>query len=466
MANNITPLSSNTKLQFIIVPWNKTYDTSDNNFDWTGKLIFWEETHTIEVNGTKYKSVSANEYTGLTAALTTLQTNGLLTKTTSDGVDTYTSVNKIGNLTVSGLNSGSAMASVTDAITTVKSYIDADFIKTINSKTPSDGAVTLYGTDIDLSSSDSTKVSALPKTVNSQAPSNGNITLTGEHITVGGSTGTYKDQTLKFSIEDLYSKYGSIDKDSFVQEGKLVWGPESVGEGASATPTQGTYTAAQYTEKFGNDTIKNIETAGLKPFIQLIIKSESSAESYILIAADKLVDIYSVPASQSGPVTLAINGHEISASFALAEKTATGSVTSGTPTAGASSKEDYVYVSSSVEVKTLNGEVKTNGVTVTSVGVDKAGAAKKAYDDALGSSSDAAGTATIHGALKEAAKHTTVTGSGTGTASTNDYIVVTDSAASGDAHSYTVKTTQALDTAITTAASNAAAGVIEWNVIS
>lgn len=308
------------------------------------------------------------------------------------------------------------------------------------------------------------------------------ITLNGADINVGptGDTGAYGQSSIQVAIQDLADKYAHIDKDSFVHSGSLVYGPADNIEGKhNSRPAGVTGTKSE--------TVKD-------PYIELVIKEHQSneaqeiVEAYVYIKATSLVDIYGGATGTVTGVTgdsstqITVSGTSISAAVSIKNATETGTVTGSVPQTGtAASEEDFIMVANEVSVKTEAGTVTEAGLG-TGVAVDKAGAAKKALEKAIGTSSDATGASTIYGANKaataaqtaadnaaaEAAKHTTVTGS-TGTASNKDYIVVTDTRANNtDAHSYTVKTTEALDTAISTAEQNAknyADTIISWEVI-
>ena len=218
--------------------------------------------------------------------------------------------------------------------------------------------------------------------------------IDGTKVAVGGTGTHYESSTVSAAIESLYKSYANIDKDSFVQSGKLKYG--------AATDVEGTYIV-------GTDTLPtvysdNTHSGYSDPYIELIIKentSSSTAESYVYIKATSLVDVYTAN-NQTGAVQLSISAdRNITAAFNIDEASQTGSVTTGAAAPVAVTIESYVKVSDSVTVTTEDG-----GVTEVSVGtqsVDAAGAAKKAYDTALGSDSDAAGANTIYGVNKAAA---------------------------------------------------------------
>ena len=79
MAETNSSLGFSSKLQIIVVPSGKTYDTPT---DKTGKLIFREGTNIIEVNGHEYQAAKTGDLSVITEAL---KNTGYLT-TGSDGV--------------------------------------------------------------------------------------------------------------------------------------------------------------------------------------------------------------------------------------------------------------------------------------------------------------------------------------------------------------------------------------------
>lgn len=469
----------------------------------TGVISFDMGSERVGING-KWFGTSSADFTTIsekvTAMLNALEDNGMVKEEVKGGKTTYTPTDVIGiddngvititGTDITGTNVADVIAGVKGAIETTISNMQ----KTATGGATSGGkhvevtvalgatgpAVTVNETDI----ASATGLAAVKATADSAVQSvNGKtgtaITLTGTDIKVGG-TGDYAASGIDAAIEDLTNKYNSIDKDSFVHSGSLVYGPADNIEGKhKSRPADVTGTKS--------DSAKD-------PYIELVIKEHNATETdepidaYVYIKATSLVDIYDGTTGTVTGVTgdsstqITVSGTSISAAVSIKNATKTGAVTGSVPQTGtAASEEDFIMVANEVSVKTEAGTVTEAGLG-TGVAVDKAGAAKKALEKAIGASTDdntkntihaaknaaAAAQSTADTAATEAAKHTTVTGS-TGTASNKDYIVVTDTRANNtDAHAYTVKTTEALDTAISTAEQNAknyADTIISWEVI-
>lgn len=469
-----------------------------------GVISFDDNTQRVGINGKWYGTSSADFTTISTKVekmLDALKDNGMVTVGGTTGAPTYTTTDVIGvdnngvitigtdDAAITGTNVADVIASVKGAIESTISNMQGtstgtgehvEVTVTVGATGPK---VTVNENDI----ASATGLAAVKATADSAVQSvNGKtgtaITLNGADINVGptGDTGAYGQSSIQVAIQDLADKYAHIDKDSFVHSGSLVYGPATGIEGKHVSQPAG---------------VTGTKSENAKdPYIELVIKEHQSdeaqenVEAYVYIKATSLVDIYSGTTGTVTGVTgdsstqITVSGTSISAAVSIKNATETGTVTGSVPQTGtAASEEDFIMVANEVSVKTEAGTVTEAGLG-TGVAVDKAGAAKKALEKAIGTSSDdntkntiyaaknaaADAQSTADNAATEAAKHTTVTGS-TGTASNKDYIVVTDTRANNtDAHSYTVKTTEALDTAISTAEQNAknyADTIISWEVI-
>ena len=86
MAETNSSLGFNTKLQIVIVPKDKEYNTSTKN---THILVFREGENIIEVNGVKYQATSSADLTAITNALKNTgyltESNGVLTTAENPG---------------------------------------------------------------------------------------------------------------------------------------------------------------------------------------------------------------------------------------------------------------------------------------------------------------------------------------------------------------------------------------------
>lgn len=470
----------------------------------TGVISFDDNTQRVGINGIWY-GTSNTEFTTISTKvekmLDALKDNGMVTVGGTTGAPTYTTTDVIGVdnngvITIGTGDSAITGTNVADVIASVKGAIESTISNMQGTDTGTSEHVTVSvevgatGPKVTVSENDiasATGLAAVKATADSAVQSvNGKtgtaITLNGADINVGptGDTGAYGQSSIQVAIQDLAAKYNSIDKDSFVHSGSLVYGPADNIEGKHASRPAG---VTGTKSDSAND-----------PYIELVIKEHNATETdepidaYVYIKATSLVDIYSGTTGTVTGVTgdsstqITVSGTSISAAVSIKNATKTGTVTGSVPQTGtAASEEDFIMVANEVSVKTEAGTVTEAGLG-TGVAVDKAGAAKKALEKAIGTSTDdnthntihaaknaaAAAQSTANDAQTEAAKHTTVTGS-TGTASNKDYIVVTDTRANNtDAHAYTVKTTEALDTAISTAEQNAknyADTIISWEVI-
>ena len=399
-------------LQIIIVPQAQeaSYTLPNTAEGYVGKIIFLEGSHTIFVNGIKYVASSEAEYAQLerdvTAAITALTTNHMTTATTSDGVTTYQATDKIGDLDIDSL-SGSPFATVTALATALKSYADTTFVKTVNSQSrDATGDVTINGTHINVGGTSQQAVG------NSTLP---NVTLTtafediysqigqtadgGALHLYSGATGTTAATTVTADGGTYRLVQGTtevarfqIEKDSFVKEGALVYGPSTgLTSGTAADPNESAQPAAADTSDPENP-LPERKT----PYLKLVVKTtDNTVENYIYIAASDLVEIYTgtVDSNDTG-VTIAVDPATKAISASLHIKNGTdGDTVSGTAAAANGvTKTSYVQVANSVSVTTTNGTV-TDATVGTGVSADAAGAANAAYTDAVAHVTNLGGTA-------------------------------------------------------------------------
>ena len=476
MANEVTHLKGTGEnhigLQFIIVPTGKTYTTPETK---TGILVFREEYNTIEVNGHLYhcddiNTTHANDFTNLAAALTSLKEAGLMTE--SGGI--YTKSTPI-TVSETGISLGTDSNDTPITSGTIQQFLTA-----------LEGEIGAIRTDY------VTHVNTVPITQNTH-----NVTITGNDINVGGS-GDHASSTIDVAIEDLYTNISTTGDDGKLQlfDSTGATATTVIANGTEFRLQQGgtTYDASKVVAKFNIEKDSFVKTgevvrgsysnstwtanASGEYYIHLTIGTTDGNETDLYIPAESLVDAYT-SGSQSGDiVTINVDqtNNTVSATFAIASHSEPGTVTGTAAAANDVTKTSYVQVANSATVTTQDG-----GVTAVSVGAgvsaDAAGAANAAYNDALGTSSDATTANTIYGAkalaaaaYAEAVKHTSVIGSGTTAASTHDYINVTPSAnpnAAGGVE-YVVKTNTNLDAAIESAETNAknyADTIITWTIV-
>lgn len=494
-----------------------------------GFMLFDEKTHLLWVHNQPY-GMSDTQASQLTNVLNTLVDNGLFTK---EG-DVYTPVagDTIGNLET-------AVQGVQDKIGTLAIPKDSEkpiqyktvtealngllsFINTLSGGALTDVTIndvqasivtqgdkhiaqaTIYGTNIKTISGGETTVA---QDIASHAQSIADLHYAQNIIYTKGVQSQLVSTDVNAAIDELAQQISSIDKDSFVQSGSLVYGPATNIEGRkNARPDSISETQS--------------ETA-TNPYLELVIKqydaaTDTTAEAFIYIKADSLVNDYN---GSTGVINVAIDAnHNITATLengALTSQGATGAAVSG------SGYNQTVQAANTVTVFTQDGAVQS--VTADFVNADAAGAAQAAYDAALGAEGDTAAQNTVYGAkaaaqdamtaaqdaqdfaqdvlgaagdnaeqntvygAKAAAQdamtaaqaamdaaqaaatsHTEVFG-GSGATGTTNYVIV-DTGQGADGHSqYTVKTTLALEEAISqtaqTAAQAAAQSVISWEVI-
>ena len=385
-----------------------------------GVISFDHAKERIGING-KWYGTSKEEYTSLKNLVDKLDgdtsTEGSIKKQIADAISNLVNT-KIGSLTGTNIP-GSNNTTVTDFLTSLQSQLT-----TLNGGTGTTGsvdqkigaAVAKINTDnadahnAALSAVQGVTINNVP--LNKDANNNATGTITAGDITLGG-TGTNSGNTVKATIDDIYTQLGTtvdggtlhlyqgetgttepddktvhadntvyrlvqgtteiakfqIEKDSFVKEGKLVYGPSTGLTGGTAQDANESDTPAE-----GKTT----------PYLKLVIKTtDNTVENYIYIKADRLVDIYtgSTGATGTGVDITVGSDHKISATLRIANGT-TGVAVTGTATSAAGvTRNSITQVANTVSVTTTNGTV-TNANVGAGVSVDVAGAANAAYNDA------------------------------------------------------------------------------------
>lgn len=356
--------------------------------------------------------------------------------------------------------------------------------------------------------------------------------IDGSKIAVGG-TGTHSGTTVAGAVEDIYSQIGTTASGA---ELHLYSGETGTTEATSVTADGNVYRLVQGTDEIArfniekdsfvksgsvvvcgdgtNNTVVVPNGVDGDRYIHLVInthdaQSGATGEDNIYIPVESLIDSYTSGSTGTDVVQISVDNttNKISATFGISE--VTGSSTQVQGFTGTATSGSTIDIIDQVTVVTENGSVKSVS-TSTGISVDAPGAAAAAKSEVIGSSNDGTGASTVYGAkayadakdtalsetligtstdtatadtiygakaaataaAAEAAKHTTVTGA-SGTGSSNQYIVVTDGAQTGEGHAYTVKTTTALDDAITAAETGAVATaktytdqVITWTIVS
>ena len=143
------------------------------------------------------------------------------------------------------------------------------------------------------------------------------------------------------------------------------------------------------------------------------VTAEKTGTTVTLASSIKLQDVGSSNATTAKGVAEASNVKSyVDTSIAGLDSSQTYTVSAGTPSVeNGTTKESYVKVLTGVTVTEVDG-LLSNTTTTTDVAVDKAGAAKAAYDALLGSESTAqAGDKTIEGIYKEISSLTGGSGS-------------------------------------------------------
>lgn len=409
-----------------------------------GVISFDHATERIGING-KWYGTSKEEYTTLKNLVDKLDgnasTEGSIKKQIADAISNLVNT-KIGSLT--GTNIPGSNTTVTDFLTSLQ-----DQLTTLNGGTGTTGSVdqkigaAVAKINSDNAAAHTAALNAVQGvTINNvpltkDANNNATGTITAGDITLGG-TGTNSSNTVKATIDDIYTQLGTtvdggtlhlyqgetgttepndktvhanntvyrlvqgtseiakfqIEKDSFVKEGKLVYGPSTGLNGGTSQDANESDTPAE-----GKTT----------PYLKLVIKTtDDTVENYIYIKADRLVDIYtgSTGAAGTGVDITVGDDNTIGATLRIASGT-TGVAVTGTATSAAGvTRTSITQVANTVSVTTSNGTV-TNANVGAGVSVDVAGAANAAYNDAKSYVDNLAGSGS-----------TSVTGTQTATAST------------------------------------------------
>lgn len=412
-----------------------------------GVISFDHATERIGING-KWYGTSKEEYTTLKNLVDKLDgnasTEGSIKKQIADAISNLVNT-KIGSLT--GTNIPGSNTTVTDFLTSLQ-----DQLTTLNGGTGTTGSVdqkigaAVAKINTDNAAAHTAALSAVQGVTINNVPLNQDAnhiatgTITANDIQVG--TGTSVDGSIKKKLEELQSSISAggenavlklfkdetvvsdktvhadnsvyelqqggttydatkvvakfqIEKDSFVKEGKLVYGPStglnggtSQDENESDTPVEGKTT----------------------PYLKLVIKTtDNTVENYIYIKADRLVDIYTGSTGAAGTgVDITVGAdHEIGATLRIASGTTGANVTGTATSAAGVTRTSITQVANTVSVTTTNGTV-TNANVGAGVSVDVAGAANAAYNDATSYVDNLAGSGS-----------TSVTGTQTATASTS-----------------------------------------------
>lgn len=132
------------------------------------------------------------------------------------------------------------------------------------------------------------------------------------------------------------------------------------------------------------------------------VTAEQTGTTVTLASSIKLQDVGSSNATTAKGVAEASNVKSyVDTSIAGLDSSQTYTVSADTPSVeNGTTKESYVKVLTGVTVTEVDG-LLSNTTTTTEVAVDKAGAAKAAYDALMGTINDPAGTRTIEGLYKE-----------------------------------------------------------------
>ena len=414
-----------------------------------GVIIFDEPSKQIFVNGKAY-GFGPDEYNRMESIINVLKATGINLLKESNGVLTVDNTvqkqisdalgDELGDFSslnlwsptgaeVTGQTVADYLSNLYTQISSVSSYVtnvSQGAITEINGLTGINGAVTLYGTGITVGGSGyghetsiAAAINALHTSDNINVGGSGyasgisvasaiNALHTSDNILVNGTA--YGATSVQAAIDDLAGKYASIDKDSFVNEGTLVYftadsysteSDPAVVEGLVGS-VEGRHTI-DYTADTHYSTTKH--DSFNKPYLKLVVAqstgtsggqtSTTSNEAYIYISADSLVDVYTVANQSGNPVSLSMTGHEISVNFDIAA--ATGNYTATGASAGSNvTSTSTIDVISGVSVKTEDGSLSS--LTGSSVLADAAGAAAAAKSEVIGATGNAASADTIYGA--------------------------------------------------------------------
>lgn len=386
-----------------------------------GVISFDHATERIGINGKWYGTTLKEEYTTLKNLVDKLDgnasTEGSVKKQIADAISNLVNT-KIGALTGTNIP-GNNNTTVTDFLTSLQSQLT-----TLNGGTETTGSVdqkigaAVAKINSDNQDAHNAAVSAVQEvTINDvqlikDANKNATGTITAGNIKLGG-TGTNSGNTVKATIDDIYSQLSTtvdggtlhlyqgetgttepddktvhanntiyrlvqgtkeiakfkIEKDSFVKEGKLVYGPSTGLNGG--------------TKEDENESDTSVE-GKTTPYLKLVIKTtDNEIENHVYIKADRLVDIYtgSTGAAGTGVDITVGEDNKIGATLRIASGT-TGTAVTGTATSAAGvTRTSITQVANTVSVTTTNGTV-TNANVGAGVSVDVAGAANAAYNDA------------------------------------------------------------------------------------
>ena len=399
-----------------------------------GVISFDHVAERVGING-KWYGTSSRDYAALKAVVDKLDGDSTVTGSVAQQIQSAINdlvTNKIGSLTGTSVPNTGATSTVTDYLTEIQSEID-----TLNGGTGVNGsvdkkiadAISANNTDnaaahtAALSAVQGVTVNEVPFTVDpsthiaSGSIDSSNIQVgTGTSatgsvkkkledleaaISAGGSAAVlklFKDQTEltgdnkivhadnsvyelqqggdSYDATKVVAKF-QIEKDSFVKEGALVYGPATglspINNGTEADPNE----SANPADASGD--LPERKT----PYLKLVIKTiENDVENYIYIKADQLVDTYT---GATGPantgVDISVNNNVIGATLRIAGGTQTGSVTGTATAVSGVTRTSVTNVANSAIVTTTSGTV--SAVSVGQTAVDVAGAADAAYDDAV-----------------------------------------------------------------------------------
>ena len=476
MAETNSSLGFTSKLQIIIVPSGKKYDTPT---DKTGKLIFREGENIIEVNGVKYQATSSINLTAITNAL---KNTGYLTE--SGGVLTAKAPG-----TVAALLGAKISTATSGDKKTVSAWID-DILGKI--------------------SGINTNISNLQSLTNTEGTGAFVVRKSGEGETDFATT-TAIQAAINKAREDAKS---AAARDATKKDEKVK--SDLIGSGTDSTESTSTPLDPGQGNTWAQSEAQQKNLSHLKDLIlnlQSQVNTLSGAEldkvnDAIAAIKQELVDgkgtglttiidglkVFLGSGLNTGGATHTVGG--TSGNYTLqqiitaleaqidAAQAKHSVVTDGVTGNAEAGSTNYAVVTSSENEGKTTYTVKTTKAleialsnaktTITTVGGTASTTAnyitvtKKAGTGATADNYTIKSTAALDTALSNA--KTAVTG-GTGTASSTNYIAVTKSTNGHDL--YAVSTTTALDSAISSAQSNAektaksyADNVITWTVIS
>ena len=407
MADLTTQLTGTKKLQFIFVPVGQTYAATTTSAADEGKIVFREETKTIDVRGVTYGS-STGDLANLTQAITALKEAGLMTETNGVYVkSTPITVEETGISLGTGVTTG-----------TIKQFLAA------------------LQTEIGQLVTDKADKTEIVKTVNNVGIASGsnNIALDAAHVNVDDKAST--PETVKDAIERLGTAIGATGTAgalSITKDGSGVTNPTIGADGSSYVIKQGSTNIA--TIQIGRELVVKsgavvwagqspssdsdyyssrtaAETAGIidpEAYIKLVIDNNESTPLYI--PANALVDTYTENNAQGANVIVTIDQttNKISASLSTDITTSLGKADSAIQGVQVNGSDLTKDANNKVNVKiaegTNNGTIKVNETDINVHGLGSAAyTASTAYDAAgaaaavLGTSGDTASANTVYGA--------------------------------------------------------------------